>query len=1008
MKKILFLLILLISITSLQAYYFGENKVQTKHTEWVVLKTLHFDIYYEKEDPVFGNIAGLMAEKAYYYLKKDFTYPLKSRIPIIFYNTQHTFANTNVLPSILSNAVGGFTEISKNRVVIPFKGDYKSLEAVLIHELTHAYINDINSNNFSILTFGSIPFWFSEGLPEFESKQGKDAYNNMFVADLLLNGRLIDLQSVGGYYAYREGESFLRFIADTYGRKTILKFYYAIKLATNIDAATKKIFGMDFEQIQERWKDYLKKKYFPMYKEYDSPTSLYEEKTRHLKDGSYINFSPVFSPDDTDFLYFSNKTLRTAVFKASTFDLYPSEMIIEGEKNGKLEDFHFFRYNISWFPDGSRFAFAASATNGDRIYVVDVHKKKIVQTINPGDFQAIFELDVSHDGNKIVFAAQKSHATDIYIYDFSTGKTIQITHDRYADIQPKWSMDDTKIAFASDRKLTPNQPHIFYSLTYNIFYYDLNSQKFYQVTDDNYENQFPFWTKDNNHIIFSSRKEFNSNFEIIDLKNGTRAKITKTFSGVFSGDLDSTNENLIFSAMYNGGWDIYLMHNPLKNLNYKKYGKPKEYNFEDNFYTNFNINRINYFGYKKLKFKRELPIYTKDNITKFNFGNAIEKDSLNKHYNILLDKEPSKLNPPVRKKYRPKFSIDQLWGGMAYSPTNGTYVQILTRLSDVMGNHSIGINLGINKYFQNTNIILDYIYLARRIDYGVGFFHLNTDYIYQVTYENSIDVDYFRERYSQLGLYFILRYPFNKFWRLDFENIVQQVTVNRDWWNWNSNNWSHNYLPSYINLPDKEVTNYSVPQLTLVHDNTIYGNVGPIDGWRMILLSNLNLSSKEKYYSQLFGDFRDYFYFPGKYVFAMKFTAGTLWKDYPYGFVLDDINDLRGYTKQSDIEEDLIGKHKFTGTFEFRFPFVEQLKFTFPLPMMFYNIRGSAFTDFGTVWDDKLTLTQNGVLKDLKLTFGFGPRVNLGYFVLKMDTAWETDLDKVSKPHFYFSLSENF
>ncbi len=1008
MKKILLFLLFIIS-TQCFAYYFGENKVQTKHTEWEYLKTLHFDVYYDKNDKEFGKIAAYISEKAYYYLKQDFVYPIKGRIPIIFYNTQHTFINTNVLPSILNNAVGGFTEITKNRIVIPFKGDYKELEAVLIHELTHAYINDLDSNNFSILTLGRIPFWFSEGLPEFESKQGKDKYNNMFVADLLMNGKLYNLEGVGGYYAYREGESFLSFINDVYGRKTILKYYYAIKLSSNIDAATKKIFGMDFEQIQERWKDYLKKRYFPYYKNFSAPTSLYEEKTRHLKDGSYINFSPKFNTDGTDFLYFSNKTLRTAVYKASTYDLFSPNLIIEGEKNGKLEDFHMFRNNLSRFPKGDKFAFAATSVKGDRIYIVSVKKKKIIQSINPGDFEAIFEIDISKSGDKIVFSAQKNHQTDLFIYNLKTKKLLQLTNDRYADIQPAWNKDDTKIAFCSDRILNKNEPHTFYALTKNIFYYDLKTKKFYNVTDDDYENEFPIWSKKSNRIIFASRKNFNSNFDVIDLNTGKRAQITHTFSGVFNSDLDDNDENLIFSAMYNGGWDIYIMAKPFENLKFKNYHMPKQFDFKNDFNDKFPITQLKYLGYKKLKFKRELPNYTSNSVTKFKFGHPLERDSLNKKYNINLDKIPTTPNPPVSKPYKPKFSIDQLWGGMAYSPTNGTYVQLLMRLSDVMGNHGIGINLGIDRNIANTDVILNYIYLARRIDYGLGIFRLYNDYIYQVTYQHSSDVDYFRERVSNYGLFFMIRYPFNRFWKVDFENIIQQLDVKRDWWDWNDNSWYENYLPDYMQMKTSEKTTYSAPQVSLVHDNTIYGNVGPIDGWRLALLTNLNLSTHAKTYSQIYGDFRDYFYFPNKFVFAMKLTGGTYLGKFPYGYQLDDMTDVRGYSNENEIVgEDVQGKNKFCGSLEFRFPFIDHLKINFPLPMNLYYIRGSAFTDFGAVWDKKHSFMVDGRLNELKLTFGAGPRINFGYFVIKMDVAWQTDLERVSKGRFYISLSEDF
>jgi outer membrane translocation and assembly module TamA len=47
-------------------------------------------------------------------------------------------------------------------------------------------------------------------------------------------------------------------------------------------------------------------------------------------------------------------------------------------------------------------------------------------------------------------------------------------------------------------------------------------------------------------------------------------------------------------------------------------------------------------------------------------------------------------------------------------------------------------------------------------------------------------------------------------------------------------------------------------------------------------------------------------------------------------------------------------------------------------------------------------------LNDLKLGFGFGPRFNMGYFVLKLDIAWNSNLNRTSKPTVYFSLLPDF
>jgi outer membrane translocation and assembly module TamA len=85
------------------------------------------------------------------------------------------------------------------------------------------------------------------------------------------------------------------------------------------------------------------------------------------------------------------------------------------------------------------------------------------------------------------------------------------------------------------------------------------------------------------------------------------------------------------------------------------------------------------------------------------------------------------------------------------------------------------------------------------------------------------------------------------------------------------------------------------------------------------------------------------------------------------------------------------------------------LDISFPLPLQFRNIRGSVFVDAGAVWQNSnLDLYKDEQLNDLKLGFGFGPRFNMGYFVLKLDIAWNSNLNRTSKPTVYFSLLPDF
>ncbi|OQX71227.1 MAG: hypothetical protein B6D62_02390, partial [Candidatus Cloacimonas sp. 4484_275] len=842
-----------------------------------------------------------------------------------------------------------------------------------------AYINEMNKYKLDIFEISGFPFWFQEGLPEFESVGGKSVYNNMFIQDLVINDKIYDLSKIGNFYAYREGESFLNFVCEKYGRQTVMDLFYATRIATTMDAASKKVFDMDFDEIQDKWKIYLKKKYFPLINKYEVPTEVFYRLTDHKKDGSFINCAPRFSPleDNDEFLYFSNKKLKTDIWKASILEeIKRPEKIVNGETTGKFEEFHFQRNNVSWFPDGESFAFASKTTTGDKIYVMNFHTK------------------------------------NIYIYEIDSGKISPVTSDDFFDFQPRWSPDDEKIVFASERNIVENNAessHIFGDLSSDIFYYDLNSREFYQVTNDDFNNDSPFWDSTGQQIIFISEKDSVRNFEVINTEKGRRAQITKTLSGVFAGDIDCNNEYLIFSCFFNEGWDIYCKNEPLRNLKYYEYHQPEKYAVNGNFTELFKIDRYKRYGKVKRKFKKELPTTRYKNYTTFDFGNYAKNDSLNKEYNRKLDEKPKKEKVPVIKPYKAKFFLDGLWGGMAYSSTGETYGQINFSLSDLMGNHLIGTYIGITRELKNSDFILNYLYLARRIDYGFGGFYLNNETIYKIYYSDGSDPDYYREKERDYGVYTILRYPFSRFWRIDLENTFYKHESRYDWWDAEHNGWIESWMPpeisSYFQIDDLKSQElvYS-PQINIVHDNAIYGEVGPISGWRGFAIINRNFS-KSNNYSVFYLDVRNYLFFAKRYSFAARLLAGIVFGgDTSQNFGMEYYNGVRG------VEEDLQGKKKVALNYEFRFPFVDNLQIVFPLPLWFQRIRGSAFVDVGAIWDEnnKLQLIDNGTLRDMKLGFGAGPRVNLGYFVLKLDVSWSTNLKSVGKPVLYFSLMEDF
>jgi len=106
--------------------------------------------------------------------------------------------------------------------------------------------------------------------------------------------------------------------------------------------------------------------------------------------------------------------------------------------------------------------------------------------------------------------------------------------------------------------------------------------------------------------------------------------------------------------------------------------------------------------------------------------------------------------------------------------------------------------------------------------------------------------------------------------------------------------------------------------------------------------------------------------------------------------------------------------------FELRFPFIRYLQLGFPLKVILGNIQGHAFLDVGTAWDDNSEFTNHSKLTEkygelpdfaspIISSIGLGLKINLGYFLLRFDTAWDyTPGHRSSRPQYYISLGPDW
>ena len=133
------------TISFLNAQYFGRNKVQYETFNFKVMKTKHFDIYFYPEKQEAAMHAARMAERWYARLSRLLNHDLRGRQPLILYASSPDFQQTSAIPGILGEGTGGVTEMLKRRIILPLGASMAESDHVIGHELVHAFQFDITS-----------------------------------------------------------------------------------------------------------------------------------------------------------------------------------------------------------------------------------------------------------------------------------------------------------------------------------------------------------------------------------------------------------------------------------------------------------------------------------------------------------------------------------------------------------------------------------------------------------------------------------------------------------------------------------------------------------------------------------------------------------------------------------------------------------------------------------------------------------------------------------------------
>lgn len=223
---------------------------------------------------------------------------------------------------------------------------------------------------------------------------------------------------------------------------------------------------------------------------------------QQLTDNRSINMSPAWSPDGTKLTFTSFKDGGAEIYVYNMITRKTLRMTRSNSGNNS---------GANWAPDGKSIAFASSdmsslkAAGGAAAFagataiftMSSGGGPRQMLISSPGGRRIDVEPAFSPDGSKIAWASDRFGNPHIFVRDLSTKTDTRITFAGWYNSTPSWRADAKKLAFAGyDKEID----------RYDLFIVNPDGRQLERLTLDQGDNERPTWSPDGNFIAFQSNR----------------------------------------------------------------------------------------------------------------------------------------------------------------------------------------------------------------------------------------------------------------------------------------------------------------------------------------------------------------------------------------------------------------------------------------------------------------------------------------------------------------------
>ena len=897
-------------------------------------------LYYYKNEVAQARRALPAIQSAYARLVDQFHYSPTKRIPYILFATQREFQTQNVFA--VTESVLGVTSPEDLKMSVPYFGDHARFVEVSTHEMVHQFTiqklreaaggDDISS------PIMALPLWFIEGIAEYYTKGAIDTETDLYLRDLVWNPdprRRYEIVAFGEdrlrsyIHTYKLGQARVAFIAETYGKEKIQSFLENAFLLSekgrqgppgserNFGALVRRVLNEPLEQVDGRWRAWLKRRYYPEYlrSKQDLP------QLRELRDFPSEPEDFAASPDGNVLVVrgIDRKRGRARLYLLDARHPKGAVEIAEDARPG-MESLHPIEHSVAAVAPGLA-VFAAQDGIGDAVYVqpfqhvvkegraprfkLGRRRELRVRPPEGGRFIQVADPAISPDGKELAFVGvARDGQRDVYVVSLKGGGARRLTNDPYAERDLAWSAGGIYLSSdATDHGRT------------NLFRLDPAGGALTRLTTEPASDRSPFPQADGS-VLFSSDRGGKSDLYLFE--GGTVRQLTDFTTGLTSPALAPKERGALASTFHGG--EFRLVEVP------------------------------------KVAWLESPPVAVPPSR-----GEVLAIPATD------LPEQVSEYEALAPRNWRPEAGF--VYGGGGGSSVAGRAAMLF---SDMLRDHVVFVDVSVYGSFDYTQGLILYESRAQRIGWTGGAFH----FVQQNLDPLDKNVAYYQRDFGLVGA---LRYPLDRFRRFELELIVGGVerycptTISRSEPTLLCNG-IHDvdtppgtvpgseddgpHVPAYAGRSDwfgqhGGVTFNVQPAVRFGYDTIRYDfATGPVTGRSLLLeVGGAWLPGRGAVHGFARMDAEQYFQLSGRANLGFRAAAGTtfapndksrLWSR---SWWLTSADNLRGFDPLDTIT-DLTGRHYYVVNAELQIPLDPFLRL-----FIFDYVEGVAALDFGGVFD---------------------------------------------------------